>query len=119
MITFPFFKDQPFISTYVFDTDLGTLQTTSPGSYRLDGGLVSAFIDFGSFGVFGGVFGAAASSPGRMGLALSLHGLVIFPAACGYPCHSIPSASITPSNSVSVPQTWTRRHGDHAVMPRA
>jgi len=36
----------PYRADFIFNTQLGLLQTISPGSYRLDGGLVSAFIDF-------------------------------------------------------------------------
>jgi hypothetical protein len=48
------FFSKPFTADFVFDTDQGTLHTISPGSYQLDQGLVSAFIDLGDLGVWGG-----------------------------------------------------------------
>jgi hypothetical protein len=43
--TFPFIPtlgSHPFIADFAFDTTLGTLQVTGPGSYELTGGLISA-----------------------------------------------------------------------------
>src|SRR5262249_1887972 len=43
--TFPFIPTlgrHPFIADFAFDTTLGTLQVTGPGSYQLTAGLISA-----------------------------------------------------------------------------